>query len=703
MIYEEHEVLLVDCKKCPFHNQILPSSISLSETCKKCPQIKGEYDRLRVKTRLFTKEYDNKGNLLSIEPFFVDVRFRKVAKNVELKESYTISTGALVSIYEKTDGVGYLYFITIPEMNISFQQIKELYYKAEEFKKTGKSDDAIIRRWYHQYGILEHLLFDEKILEININPPAYKTAIRVIHADYDECVTNIFSSKESLNYLALRLKLSTGRPFNRGQPQLDGEIHIDNQKARVAAIISPFSIYGYAYSIRKHRENPWTLVLFMKKGTINHWFAGFMSFLISQGRAFLVAGPRGSGKTALLGASLLELLPKYRMITIEDTQELPIDAYKSLGYDILPMKVRSALADDSMELSADKGVRTSLRLGDSCLILGEIRSTEAKVLYEAMRVGAMSNVVCGTIHGDSPYGVYDRVVNDLGVPPGSFKVTDVIIIVNQIKLPGGMKRVRRVLQVTEVLKHWDKEPEFLDILVYNPKTDELEPTKEFLGGKSTLINTILGISQGYKNYNDVIEEIRLRGWSKLVHSLSVDEQKYLEAKYVSPVNVLFTKLYEKLLPLESPHNMALFQDAFKKNIAEVITVNEKINTIAELKRMHKGNVPVTKPTTMPTQLESPVIIPAARKDVFRDLRNLIKQKAKREMHEVEEEIKEESESSEKKFYSDLRNKKDNYDDNKSDDEIDDVTKGEIILDTEEPTDWISRVRSDLSFGKNKVR
>ena len=64
---------------------------------------------------------------------------------------------------------------------------------------------------------------------------------------------------------------------------------------------------------------------------------------------------------------------------------------------------------------AGGGEKASLRLGDSCLIVGEVRSVEAKALYEAMRVGALANVVAGTIHGASPYGVFDRVVNDLNV------------------------------------------------------------------------------------------------------------------------------------------------------------------------------------------------------------------------------------------------------------------------------------------------
>ena len=60
------------------------------------------------------------------------------------------------------------------------------------------------------------------------------------------------------------------------------------------------------------------------------------------------------------------------------------------------------------------------------MIVGEVRSKEAVALFEAMRVGAAANLVSGTIHADSPYGVYDRVVNDIGVPKTSFKAIDVV-------------------------------------------------------------------------------------------------------------------------------------------------------------------------------------------------------------------------------------------------------------------------------------
>jgi len=569
---EEYEdIITKDCEEC---EKI--SSSTLSDECINCIGAK-KFKILRLKNDLFTKEYDRKRRLLAVLPFFMDVRFDHRPEKLKPKETYFLTTGARVEICESKDDVGFTYFMKIPEINVTFQELMDIKKEFEKFKETNITENEYIKKWFLGYGILEHLLRDPKVLEININPPGNKTPMRIVHADYDECVTNIYPSEDFLNYLATRLKINTGRPLNKAQPQLDGEISVGKgTKARVAAIADPFSVFGTGYSIRKHRERPWTLPLFMKNKMTNSLFAGLMSLCIAHGRTFLSAGPRGSGKTSLLGSLLLEILPKYRILTIEDTQELPINAYKKLGYDLLPLKVRSALLKEGMELPFDTGLRTSLRLGDSCLIIGEIRSKEAKVLYEAMRVGAMSNVVAGTVHSDSPYGVYDRVVNDLDVPKGSFKVTDLIIIVNQIKSTTGLTRKRRIIQVTEVLKDWQDEPKFQDLMIYDPKRDELRPTKELLNGKSILLKQIMERTRGYKGYKDIIRDIQLRGWAKEAHVKLAQDDEQLEAPYIAKANILFAKLFEHIKPLESKKKEREFVLAFQKHLKAMFDADTKL-------------------------------------------------------------------------------------------------------------------------------
>jgi archaeal flagellar protein FlaI len=240
------------------------------------------------------------------------------------------------------------------------------------------------------------------------------------------------------------------------------------------------------------------------------------------------------------------------------------------------MKVRSALLAEGMEMPFDMGLRTTLRLGDSCLIIGEIRSKEGKVLYEAMRVGAMSNVVAGTIHSDSPYGVYDRVVHDLGVKKGSFKVTDIIIIVNQIKDPTGLSRARRVLQVTEVLKDWVDEPKFQDLMVYDPKVDELVPTNFLLKGKSIVLKEILSKTKGYANYDSLLKDIFLRAWTKELF-LKIADKEELEAPYIAYGNILFARLFRKIEPLKSKKNYEDFKVEYEKELQQYLAEKRKEN------------------------------------------------------------------------------------------------------------------------------
>ncbi|MEK6852374.1 MAG: ATPase, T2SS/T4P/T4SS family, partial [Nanoarchaeota archaeon] len=325
-------------------------------------------------------------------------------------------------------------------------------------------------------------------------------------------------------------------------------------RARVAAIQKPLSPQGIAYALRRHRDDPWTLPLFINNKMINSFAAGLISFLIDGNRTLLIAGTRSSGKTSLLGSAMLEIIPSVRTIVIEDTLELPVDSLRKLGYNIQRMKVRSALLDATTEVEAAEGIRTSLRLGDSALIVGEVRSTEAKALYEAMRVGALANVVAGTIHGASPYGVFDRVVNDLGVPVTSFKATDIIIVANPIRTPDGLHYKKRVTQVAEVRKNWTKDPNdekgFVDLLRYNVEKDELEPTEDLMNGDSEIIKAIAGTVKGWAgDWDAVWDNIILRGKVKqeiVDTAKKLNMPQLMESKFNCLSNDMFHKISEKV-------------------------------------------------------------------------------------------------------------------------------------------------------------
>lgn len=233
-----------------------------------------------------------------------------------------------------------------------------------------------------------------------------------------------------------------------------------------------------------------------------------------------------------------------------NTLELPVAQLRSLGYDILSMKTRSVITGAESEVEASQAIRTALRLGDSALIIGEIRSVEALALFEAMRVGALAKVVAGTIHGDSPYSVFDRVVNDLKVPKTSFKATDIIMVANTITSPSGLERYRRLTEIAEVRKFWTDDPllekGFADLMTYDAVKDTISATDVLLEGESEIIKAIGNrVREWSGNWDAIWNNIELR--AKIKQALVDTAQKtgdsnLLEAGFVVKSNDEFHRL-----------------------------------------------------------------------------------------------------------------------------------------------------------------
>jgi len=440
--------------------------------------------------------------------------------------------------------------------NIGNDMLKDLAHKQKSDIKDKdlKTLANILTRYTAGFGVLEILLADEKIQDIFINSPIEKHPILIYHQDFEECRTNLIPTREDAESWATRLRIASGRPLDEANPVLDAELAVPGGQARIAVITKTLSPEGLGFAIRRHRDKPWTLPLFIKSKMINPLAAGLLSFLVDGTVSLLVAGGRGAGKTSMLGSLMLEILPKTRVITIEDTLELPVNQMRDLNYNIERMKSRSVITRVETEMPADEALRTALRLGDSALIVGEIRSLEAKALYEAMRIGALSNVVAGTIHGESAFGVYDRVVNDLGVPPTSFKATDIIPICKSLRSADGLHRFRRMTEITEIRKKWDQNPEkeggFVNLMEYSSKEDTLKPTDTLLNGESKVLNRVSSYIKEYAgDWNAVWENIKLRARIKqaiLTISEKAKRPELLEADWSIKCNQAFHLIQENI-------------------------------------------------------------------------------------------------------------------------------------------------------------
>ena len=509
-------------------------------------------------------------------------------------DTYTVGDDNEVTIFELPDNIQYLYHLIPPEFKLTEEEYeildsarkimaehkpkrsefvepermrqvfsnigKDLIEELADYKKmrfSSKTVDKltqILVRYTVGFGLIEVLLQDEKVQDLTVNSPMGAIPMFIVHQEFDDCRTNILPTSSEAESWASKLRMISGRPLDEANPVLDTEISLPGAEARVAVISAPLNPSWLAYAFRRHRDRPWTLPLFIKNRMLNPLAAGILSFLIDGARTLLVAGTRSAGKTSVLGSVLTEIMRKYRIITIEDTLELPTSAMRKLGYNIQPMKVASALGKGSSEVPADEGIRTTLRLGDSSLIVGEVRSTEARALYEAMRVGALANVVAGTIHGDSPYGVYDRVVNDLGVPRTSFKATDIVVVANPIRSADGLHRWRRITQITEVRKHWQDDPllenGFVDLMKYDTHNDQLEPSQDLINGESEILKSIAGnVKEWAGNWDAVWDNIQLRAKIKETIVQFSDQMKnpeLLEAPYSIHCNDSFHRISDKV-------------------------------------------------------------------------------------------------------------------------------------------------------------
>ncbi|MCK5030900.1 MAG: Flp pilus assembly complex ATPase component TadA, partial [Thermoplasmatales archaeon] len=203
----------------------------------------------------------------------------------------------------------------------------------------------------------------------------------------------------------------------------------------------------------------------------------------------------------------------------------------------------------STEIDPTDALRTALRLGESVLIIGEVRGVEAKVLFEAMRVGAAGNLIMGTIHGSTTRDVYERVVYDIGVPATSFKAVDAVVIAAPIRKEGGIERKRRIIQISEITKTgWTTDPDpdkvFQDVMIYDTAKDELCATDLLDMGQSQLLENVArkwGIT-----VEKALQNIKLRTEiKKTIVDYSRENKELLEAPANRDANNAFWMFIEE--------------------------------------------------------------------------------------------------------------------------------------------------------------
>lgn len=312
-------------------------------------------------------------------------------------------------------------------------------------------------------GIFESLLSDPHIEDVFIDAPCSRNRIYVTLNgisglnSHIRCRTNLMAEEREIWNLVNILKRESGLRFCRSDPVLETDFR--DFDARVTVIGYPMSPEGNAVAVRKRSSRPWTLSRMIANGTVDPRTAGILSYLVNSRATMLICGARGSGKSSLLSALMFEFPLSQRILTVEDTVELPGETMRRLGYKVQTMLVDEKLSGDQLSRS-NEALRVSLRMGESAIVLGEVRGEEARTLYQSMRAGRAGSAVMGTIHGDSAESVYRRVVYDIGIHPEAFMATDILVTLGTVRDRRTGNLIRRL---NELVAIGERPGEFVDI------------------------------------------------------------------------------------------------------------------------------------------------------------------------------------------------------------------------------------------------
>lgn len=225
-------------------------------------------------------------------------------------------------------------------------------------------------------GPLSALLTDEAVNEIVING-AHE--IWFEKGGAFQALEDKFNDALTYRGFIDRLCGEAGIKVDLAKPFADGRW----REFRVHLGCAPMTHADYLLTLRRIRSAPWTMDD-LKAGAwaTDEQFA-VLQDLIDQKKNLIFIGPTGCGKTSVLGACLKRLPANERVVTIEDTDELP--RANSASSKLL---TRTAGMGDALpEITLTDLVRQSLRMRPERVVMGEVRGGEAKDLLLALATG----------------------------------------------------------------------------------------------------------------------------------------------------------------------------------------------------------------------------------------------------------------------------------------------------------------------------
>jgi archaeal flagellar protein FlaI len=318
------------------------------------------------------------------------------------------------------------------------------------------------------FGHIHTIMKDPMIEDLSVN--GLGTPVYVWHRKYESMPTNLtFTDENALDNLIVKLTHLSSKHISTAYPILDAMLP---GKDRLAATFKrEVSPKGGSFTIRRFREEPFSIIELIEMGTINEEIGAYLWMLIENRMTIAVIGGTGAGKTSTLNAIASLVKPQMKLVTVEEIPEMnvPHENWVQLvsrdSYGLGTAKTGEVTLFDL--------VRTSLRYRPDYIVVGEIRGEEAFVLFQALATGHGGLT---TLHADS----IDYAIKRLTSPPMNVSkiyvpLINVAAMIERVQLPkahGNMTFGRRITALSEVLDYG----EYRTVAKWNPTNDTFDLT-----------------------------------------------------------------------------------------------------------------------------------------------------------------------------------------------------------------------------------
>ncbi|MCS7124392.1 MAG: type II/IV secretion system ATPase subunit [Candidatus Bathyarchaeota archaeon] len=382
------------------------------------------------------------------------------------------------------------------------------------------------------FGRIDPLMRDPNIEDIScdgVNKPVY-----IWHRTYESIETNLeFETDEELDNMVVKLVHMAGKHVSSAFPIVDASLP---GKHRLAVCyrreVTPF---GTAFTIRKFREDPYSIIDLLNLGTFSEEMAAYFWMCLENRASVMVLGGTAAGKTTALNALACLIKPGSKIITIEETAELNLPHENWVS---LIARQSYGLGGSSVgEVTLFDLVKTSMRHRPDILIVGEVRGQEAYVLFQALATG--HGGMC-TMHAENLDSAVKRLTQKpMDIAPAYIPLMNIVLSVQRVHLTkGGEKKAyRRVINVNEIADYED----YRTVFKWHPAKDEHLPALN----KSIMLANIserLGVSK-----KDLLDEIERRKqilhWMRERNIRSYRDVAAIIAEYYARPN----QIYEKVL------------------------------------------------------------------------------------------------------------------------------------------------------------